>query len=191
MDKPTDLRVIKTKRAIKQAFLDIIRTKELNKITITELAKLAEINKGTFYLHYPDIYALYGETLAESIRKTAHTNSYYAKMITEPDVFVRGFFTPTPESATHDESVLFLPENLRYCESFLSLMIQAIMDNIYATGILVPTSQTQMKLQFLIGGMFMYLIHGVPISRTNELLIDHETIEYLVKQIKYSFPDQF
>ena len=54
-----DLRVIKTQRAIHDAFLSLLRTKPLAKISVTELARIAEINKGTFYLHYRDIYDLY------------------------------------------------------------------------------------------------------------------------------------
>ena len=47
-----DLRIQKTRAAIKSAFLELRRKKPIEKITVTELAKLAEINKATFYLHY-------------------------------------------------------------------------------------------------------------------------------------------
>ena len=44
----TDLRVIKTKRAITGTLIELLRTKSIGKITVTELAQKAEINKGTF-----------------------------------------------------------------------------------------------------------------------------------------------
>ena len=53
-----DQREIKTKRAIKNAFLMLRAQKPIEKITIRELAALAEISKATFYLHYQDIYDL-------------------------------------------------------------------------------------------------------------------------------------
>lgn len=53
-----DLREIKTKRAIHNAFLELRSRKPLERIRIKELAELAEISKGTFYLHYKDIYDL-------------------------------------------------------------------------------------------------------------------------------------
>lgn len=53
-----DLREKKTKRSIKNAFLQLRAQKPLERITVKELAELAEISKATFYLHYRDIYDL-------------------------------------------------------------------------------------------------------------------------------------
>ena len=53
-----DLRERKTKRAIKDAFLQLRAKKPLERITVKELAELAEISKATFYLHYRDVYDL-------------------------------------------------------------------------------------------------------------------------------------
>lgn len=58
MDDQRDLRVSKTLRAIDAAFMDLIVRKPVQKITVTELARRAEISKGTFYLHYLDIFDL-------------------------------------------------------------------------------------------------------------------------------------
>lgn len=54
MSKKVDLRVVKTKRAIKQAFLKSIKNKDYNKITVQDIVKEAMINRNTFYLHYLD-----------------------------------------------------------------------------------------------------------------------------------------
>ena len=56
-----DLRIQKTKAAIKESFLELRRNKPIEKITVTELSRLAGINKATFYLHYSDIYSLADE----------------------------------------------------------------------------------------------------------------------------------
>ena len=53
-----DLRIQKTEKAIKNAFLELRAGKPLEKITVKELCGLALINKSTFYSHYDDIYAL-------------------------------------------------------------------------------------------------------------------------------------
>ena len=53
-----DLREKKTKRSIKNAFIQLRSEKPLEKISVKELAELAEISKATFYLHYHDIYDL-------------------------------------------------------------------------------------------------------------------------------------
>ena len=53
-----DLREKKTKKNIKNAFLQLRAHKPLERISVKELAELAEIIKATFYLHYHDIYDL-------------------------------------------------------------------------------------------------------------------------------------
>ena len=53
-----DLRVTKTQRAIRAAFLELREKKPLEKITVKELCQRAEIHKSTFYDHYADVYAL-------------------------------------------------------------------------------------------------------------------------------------
>lgn len=58
----SDLRIEKTEKAIKNAFLALRSQKALEKITVKELCHQACINKSTFYSHYEDIYAL-SETL--------------------------------------------------------------------------------------------------------------------------------
>ena len=85
----TDLRVTKTKRAIQQAGLALLLKKPLNKITITELAQMALINKGTFYLHYADIYALYDELLAAAANKAVQGSTAYPLLFQDSQAFVR------------------------------------------------------------------------------------------------------
>ncbi|MGN0662039.1 MAG: TetR/AcrR family transcriptional regulator [Faecalibacterium sp.] len=55
-----DIRVEKTERAIKQAFMELRAQRPVEKIRVKELCDLARINKSTFYAHYQDIYALAG-----------------------------------------------------------------------------------------------------------------------------------
>lgn len=54
----TDLRVVKTRRTIKNALIELVAEKELSDITISELSARAQINRKTFYRHYrtvPDV----------------------------------------------------------------------------------------------------------------------------------------
>jgi AcrR family transcriptional regulator len=54
-----DRRTLKTQKAIREAFLNLLGKKSLNKITVAELSQLADLGRGTFYLHYKDVYDLY------------------------------------------------------------------------------------------------------------------------------------
>ena len=56
-----DRRVIKTKKAIRNAFAELLSEKEINEITIKDIADRAIINRKTFYSHYAGIYQLIDE----------------------------------------------------------------------------------------------------------------------------------
>ena len=75
-----DIRMEKTEKAIKNAFMELRSKKSLEKITIKELCSLACINKSTFYAHYEDIYALSDtletETVASVLRSIPHAQEY-------------------------------------------------------------------------------------------------------------------
>jgi len=51
-------RVKYTKMVIKESFLKLLQEKPITKITVSEICKLADVNRGTFYIHYLDIYQL-------------------------------------------------------------------------------------------------------------------------------------
>ena len=49
-----DLRVKKTKNALRKALSTLLKTKSLDKITIMEICENAMVNRVTFYSHYED-----------------------------------------------------------------------------------------------------------------------------------------
>ena len=91
MKKREDLRVVKTKANLKGVLKKLLRKKPIRKITVTELAREAVINKGTFYLHYSDIYDLYEEVILEHIEGTLGNLDYYMEFFTNPKMFVKKF----------------------------------------------------------------------------------------------------
>ena len=57
-EQKIDNRIKRTKRLLKQGVTKLILQKSIKKISVRELTDLVEINRGTFYLHYKDIYDL-------------------------------------------------------------------------------------------------------------------------------------
>ncbi len=53
-----DSRVRRTKKLIRQGLVELAKTKSISKITVKELTDCVDINRGTFYLHYKDVYDL-------------------------------------------------------------------------------------------------------------------------------------
>lgn len=61
MEKRVDRRTIKTKKAIKQAFIELLSRKNVNDITITDISREADINRKTFYNNYSGIHEIINE----------------------------------------------------------------------------------------------------------------------------------
>ena len=53
-----DLRVIRTRDAIRNALVDLIEEKGFEAITVKDITDTAKINRGTFYAHYQDKFDL-------------------------------------------------------------------------------------------------------------------------------------
>ena len=96
-----DLREKRTKRNIKNAFIELRKTKALEKITVKELAELAEISKATFYLHYCDIYDLSNHLQKEVIQDVLAS-------LEKPDLFLTDStaFTASLFHAFHTQQAL-------------------------------------------------------------------------------------
>ncbi len=74
----SDRRNAKTNALIKNTFLSLLKKKSLNKITVAEISREANIGRGTFYLHYEDVYALYESIEIEIINHLSDIfNNYF------------------------------------------------------------------------------------------------------------------
>ena len=62
-----DRRILKTKKAIYEALVELMQKKKLNSITVTELAAAANINRKTFYTYYSTVNDVLDEVINELI----------------------------------------------------------------------------------------------------------------------------
>lgn len=53
-----DRRILKTKKALKEALLELLKDKNFESINTTEICKTAMVSRNTFYNYYADKYAL-------------------------------------------------------------------------------------------------------------------------------------
>lgn len=55
-DENTDRRIRKTKKQLRQGLTELLEEKSAKDITVRELSERVDLNRGTFYLHYKDIF---------------------------------------------------------------------------------------------------------------------------------------
>lgn len=63
-----DRRVIRTKKAIRSAFLTLMIDKDIDRITIKELAEKADVDRKTVYNYYASVYDILGEIENELVQ---------------------------------------------------------------------------------------------------------------------------
>lgn len=56
--KKSDRRVVKTKRAIRNAFITLLAKKDYNDISVKDIADVADVDRKTVYNYYSGIYAI-------------------------------------------------------------------------------------------------------------------------------------
>lgn len=100
-----DLRIVKTRKYIREAFLELRSKNMLEKIKVTELCELALINKTTFYNHYQDIYALSEEIENETILSIMNSFQHLNDLFSNPDRFMKGLYYAFK---SHEEEILTL-----------------------------------------------------------------------------------
>ena len=107
-EQKIDNRIKRTKRLLKQGVTKLILQKSIKKISVRELTDLVEINRGTFYLHYKDIYDLVEQIENELCEEF---DEVFAKSLAESN---------GDELKVFRDFCYFLDENRDICYALLS-----------------------------------------------------------------------
>ena len=192
MEQKSDLRVTKTRRPIKAAFLELVQAKPGQKITVTELAKRAEISKGTFYLHYLDIYNLYNQMVEEAVAKIAGSFDPYPDLFSAPESFVRTFLfsqvEPLGLSLSAGERALLTEKNMQSCSKYPQCFLDGFKEQIYQVGALARCEENDIKIDFLLTGMLSLVVKYRPLTAGDQKKMDF-IVQFLSLIIRDTFPE--
>lgn len=122
-NRKLDLRIIKTRSAIKQALRDMVVEMDINEITIKELSLRANINRKTFYLHYTCIEALFEDLLLDI------ANDYFSQIDVLPipmsmEEVNRVFFTHLAGQDKFTEKIITAPSYSTFCNKLFSMNLK-------------------------------------------------------------------
>jgi len=103
-----DRRVRRTKKLLKDSLATLLMEKNINDISVKEIVDLADINRGTFYLHYRDIYDMLNQIENEMIVDLNEIADKY------PGLVLKG--APKPYI---QEVFEYIKENSHFCAMLL------------------------------------------------------------------------
>ena len=140
-----DLRIVKTRHAIKGAFLKLRSTLPLEKIKIKDICEMSLINKTTFYKHYGDIYALANETENEAIDLVVSCFTEKDDIFINPISFINGL----PKALDKNKALLepLFHDNF---DKFFFLLEKKLKDYY---GISSGDMEEKIRLTFIVGGV--------------------------------------
>ncbi len=96
-----DRRVRKTRRQLKECLTRLLKEKKIQDITVRELAEMADINRGTFYLHYKDVFDLMDQIKNELIEEVESVLTHHPvpELVARPSLALSELFPLVQENA--------------------------------------------------------------------------------------------
>ena len=85
----------KTEIALQKALIDLLKDNSIEKITVTEITEKADVHRGTFYLHYKDVYDLFESVENDFFTKTQEL--YISYVVRTDEVDFNALFTKMHE----------------------------------------------------------------------------------------------
>jgi len=146
-----DRRAKKTKRAIKQTFLDLLKTHPINKISVSEITRIADIGRGTFYFHYLDVYDLL-EKIEDEI--CDDLSAIFDEVYTAPSDFNALFLAIIDYISGHNEQFSLLMVQEANSSKLMQKMRQLFVNKI---GSLIPEKMMdnyhKIRILFIVSGV--------------------------------------
>ena len=155
----SDKRVIRTKKAIKEALFRIMEEKDISSISISELTQEANINRRTFYTHYHSITDILEEIesdLVEALGVLVQGIDVNALRKSASELFLglNSLITVEFDYYFHLVRVDMRGMLMSRLKNVIRGMTDTILNHFYK----VPGNNTSIMSAFIVGGFFnMYL----------------------------------
>ncbi len=150
-----DLRVYKTKKSIRETFLNIRRVKPLEKIKVNEICEQAMINRATFYRYYQDVFDLNEKLEQQALLQLLENFDARGELLSDTERFLREF----PKAMEKSREILDVLYHDRLEELFYRL--EDYMLKTYTKA--EDDVEKKLLVSFIIRGV-MYSLKDIPLD---------------------------
>lgn len=128
---------IRSKKMIREAFIELLAEKDISKITVVDVVQRAELSRNTFYAHYQDVYAVLEEIEQNFIQEM---NSYLDEAIknrsfTEPLPLLQKFQRFIEKDLETNRLLLANKSSIVFCEKLKKIFIARVIENLQTTTV--------------------------------------------------------
>lgn len=162
-----DRRVLKTRKAIIEAFVGLLEEQDFEQITINDIADRANVNRGTIYLHYADKFDLLDqciETYLQQLLDACMIESSTTTPVTAKDALLRTFRYLEQHASTY--TTLLTKKGIPVFRSkLMTLLVQGVEEQMDACGI-QEGMKKEITIQFLasaaVGLLEWWIMNSMP-----------------------------
>ncbi len=148
MAEKENQRVRLTKQLLKTSLMELMKEKPIGKIHVKEICENAEINRSTFYVYYPDPYALLDEIQNELV---AHVREHLDKIDSDAvsETYLEALMEYIRDHADIFRTLLCRQDNMLFQSGF----VEASLSNLRKG---VPLKESETVNEYI----YVYLIMG-------------------------------
>ncbi|MBP5343099.1 TetR/AcrR family transcriptional regulator [bacterium] len=155
LKRKPDRRILKTKKAIINAFAELISQKDINDITIKEISDTADISRKTFYYYYDGIWDLVEEIQSDFANNfTEILESIEFKLNKETvSKIVETFKSAIESNYKLYKSVFYACKNPVLSDKIMNYLKERFKEYYYKR-IIVSEEDCEFSLNFILSGAF-------------------------------------
>ena len=165
---------VRSRRLIRQAFMELLQEKSFEKITVTDIVNRADINRSTFYAHYPDVQGLVDALSNELVEEVIALADglQFQTLLSDPMTIVAKLMRIGMENAEIYRIIGKTSLGLQQIEKIKSILTERVLYSMDLPEQILRDTRFQIQVNFFIGGIiniFQQWIRGTLDCSSDEI----------------------
>ena len=146
---------VRSRRMLREAFLELLEEKEFGKITVTDIVNRADLNRSTFYAHYPDVNGVVEEIQDEIINKNMEMvrSVKYRNILKDPMPYLNSICTMLQENMQLYSRMGHTAEVHLHLDKYRRIIVEDIINHPEIPEEIRTAPFFEIRIHFFIGGM--------------------------------------